>query len=180
MYGDSENIEIRNCYLKSTSAACKIGTESRNDFKNIRVSNCTIEDSNRGISLQLRDNGNISDIVFENITITTRRFSREWWGSGEAIAITVIPRYLFTKNGTIKNVVFKNITCNCENGVLVYAKNKKRFEHIVFENVKINLMRKTKWFQENYDLRPGVDAKFLKKAITEYCFYNVDKEIHIK
>ena len=41
-YGESSNISVRNCKLKSTSAAIKIGTESVSSFKNISFENIDI------------------------------------------------------------------------------------------------------------------------------------------
>lgn len=173
-YGPCEHIMIKDCQLISTSAAIKIGTESLDDFNHITVSGCTISKSNRGISLQLRDNGNIENVTFTGIHIDTRRFSTEWWGSGEPIAITAIPRYPFTKGGVIKNIRFSGITCDSENGVLIYAKKKNHIRDIFFENITINLSVKSKWYNPSYDLRPGFMTGILKRNITAFFSHKVE------
>lgn len=87
-YGPCENIVVTNCTLVSTSAAIKFGTEGESDFRNILVENCCISRSNRGISIQIRDNGNVENVIFSNIIMETRRFSYEWWGRAEAVCLT--------------------------------------------------------------------------------------------
>ena len=153
-YGPCENITVNNCRLTSTSAAIKFGTESESDFRNIHVENCTITRTNRGISLQLRDAANIENVSFSDISIETKRFSEHWWGEGEPIAITAVDRKEGVKVGKVKNVQFKNIDCNSENGIFIHGNKETPVEDISFENVKIHLKNKSSWEKANYDLRP--------------------------
>lgn len=173
-YGACENIVIKDCELVSTSAAIKIGTESVDNFNNISVEDCNISKSNRGISLQLRDDGNIENVTFKNIRIETRRFSKEWWGSGEPIAITVLPRYPFTKNGKIRNIRFSDIICDGENGVIIYAVRNNHIKDIFFDNVSIYLSIKSKWYDPSYDLRPGFLIGIIKRQTTAFFIYNAE------
>ncbi len=154
-YGNCENIVIANCTLTSTSAAIKIGTESAALFRNITVQNCIISKTNRGISLQLRDGGCIENVLFSDIQIDTRHFSKEhWWGGAEPIAVTALPRKESTILGHIKNVRFTNINCCSENGILLYADTKEKIQNITFENVSLRLETKTDWTRNYHDLRP--------------------------
>lgn len=153
-YGECANIVITNCTLISTSAAIKIGTEGEGDFKNILVTNCTISRSNRGISLQIRDDGNAYNIIFSNITIETRRFSNEWWGRAEPICITAIDRKPGVKAGSIKNITFQNIVCSGENGIFIEGSEDNPIENVKFINVTIELLKKSKWAIDGYDVRP--------------------------
>lgn len=121
-YGACENIVVDNCTLISTSAAIKFGTESEAPFRNITVSSCCISRSNRGIALQLRDKGCIENVTFSNLTIDTRLFSREhFWGKAEPVSITALPRTASTQIGHIRNVLFHNIHCTGENGIVIYG-----------------------------------------------------------
>lgn len=164
-YGPCEEIEIENCTLKSTSAALKIGTESEGLFRNIRVENCTITGTNRGISLQLRDSGSIENVLFRNITIETRRFSPEhWWGSGEPIAVTALPRKKDTKLGGIGNILFENIRCTGENGILLFGASAEHIQNITFRNVTLKMQKKTDWPRYEYDLRPTCGCTTVKDA----------------
>lgn len=156
-YGGCENIIISSCTLTSTSAAVKIGTEGTGDFRNIIVSDCIISKSNRGLSIQIRDGGSVENVSFQNISIETRRFSPDWWGSAEAVAITAFDRDENTKCGKIKNIRFFNVTAKGENGVLIHGSEDNYIEDVVFENCRIELTKTSKWQSGFYDLRPGIN-----------------------
>ncbi|MBO4338528.1 MAG: right-handed parallel beta-helix repeat-containing protein [Clostridia bacterium] len=156
-YGATENVIISDCTLISTSAALKIGTEGVGDFKNIDVHDCVISRSNRGISIQIRDGGNVENVSFSNISIETRRFCEDWWGTAEPIAITCFDRDENTSAGKISNIRFFNINCKGENGILVHATEKNRIENLLFENVNVTLSKSSKWPCGLYDLRPCLE-----------------------
>lgn len=162
-YGSCENILIENCKLVSTSAGVKIGTEGIDDFRNICVRNCVIEKSNRGISIQIRDKGNVQDVRFENIQIDTRRFQDSWWGKGECIYITSIKRTPEKPAGKINNISFSNITCNSENGIYIFAEEEGDVTNLQFNQLSVEMKKKSRWKAGNYDLRPcwrdGVENK---------------------
>ena len=154
-YGHCENIVVTNCTLISTSAAIKFGTESEELFRNIVVSNCAISRTNRAISLQLRDDGSIENVLFSNINIDTRMFSgQHWWGKAEPIAITAQRRYADTQVGHIKNVKFENINCDSENGILIYGDEDVNIDNITFENISLDISKKTDWPKNIRDIRP--------------------------
>ena len=198
-YGDCYNITVNNCYLKTTSGAIKFGTESYNDFYSIKVNNIEVVDSNRGITLQLRDIGNIYNCLFENINMTTRVFAKPYfWGYGEPICITALDRSHEIKAGTIHDLIFKNITADCENGILIYGENITSINNIKFKDIKLTMHNKSKWPKDKKDLRPYdkmpfvsslSNALYIRKAanVTFNNFryeidpsLNVDKEIDIK
>lgn len=154
-YGPCENILISGCTLISTSAAIKIGTEGVGDFRHISVTHCCISKSNRGLSVQIRDGGNVEDVRFSDITIETRRFSPDWWGTAEPIAVTAFPREAGGTVGKVRGLRFQNITCCGENGVLLYGTAEQPLSDIVFENVRVVLQKTTKWENGLYDLRPA-------------------------
>ena len=163
-YGPTENVVISGCTLISTSSAIKFGTEGEDDFRNILVDNCCISESNRGISLQIRDCGNVENVTFSNITIGTRRFSYQWWGRSEAICVTGLDRKEGVKHGKIRNVLFQNINCTGENGILVYGTEDNPIEDIVFDRVCVNLKKTSRWEVEGYDIRPcELENKFPEK-----------------
>ncbi len=153
-YGPCENIVISNCTLISTSAAIKFGTEGECSFRNILVENCTISKSNRGISLQIRDGGNVENVVFSNIVIETRRFSHEWWGRAEPICITVQDRKPGVKAGMVRNVRFQNITCKGENGIFIRGSEDNYVEDVSFDHIHLTLEKTSRWDIEGYNIRP--------------------------
>ena len=164
-YGACENIIIANCTLKSTSAAIKIGTESEGVFRNIIVQGCCISGTNRGISLQLRDSGSIENVLFSNLNIETRRFSPEhWWGSGEPIAVTALPRKETTALGYIQNVRFENINCIGENGILIYGQTPEHIRKLRFCGVSLKMRTLTNWPKYEHDLRPSCNLQRVDAA----------------
>lgn len=165
-YGPCENIIVEDCHLVSTSAAIKVGSESVSDFRKVRVKNCRIERSNRGISLMLRDGGSVEDLTFENLSIETRRFAPlPWWGKGEPIAITAVARNSSTTIGTIRNIVFKNISCQSENGIFLYAETLGKIENVRLEDVSVKLENRTSWEKGIYDIRPVEEGGIFNKGI---------------
>jgi len=189
-YGACENIEVCNCTLISTSAAIKIGTESVCDFKNIKVHDCKIIASNRGISLQPRDEGNITDVSFDNVEIETRRFSPlHWWGKAEPIAITAVKRKEDSRIGSISNVSFSNITIASGNGIFIHGDKNINIYNIEFSSIDLYIRAKTDWEKDTHDLRPAwkygiisnpLNALYVKnaKAINFKSFkYNIDDSL---
>ncbi len=172
-YGNTENIKVSNCDLKTTSAAIKFGSETASDFKNIYFENINIHDSNRGISFQLRDSGNISDVHFKNINIDTRIFCKKvYWGASEPINITAINRNENTKVGTISNITFENISCNSENGIFIYGENKDQIKDIKFNNISLKLANKSKWVKNIHDLRPYEKLPYFEGKVTYLYSFN--------
>lgn len=165
-YGSCEDIIVSNCTLKSTSAAIKFGSESCGLFRNITVQNCTISGTNRGISLQLRDHGNIENVIFSNITIDTRLFSgKHYWGKAEPVAITAVPRNEETTIGHIKNIAFRNIYCNCENGILIFGEHEDSISYIDFDHFVLRLSEKTVWPKGVVDIRPSAGQGIIMSSL---------------
>lgn len=192
-YLPTTNVIISDCILTSTSAAIKIGTEGVHPFENVIVINCIISNSNRGISLQIRDQGYVKNIQFNNIQIETRRFSHEWWGSGEPIAITSFDRDKNTTSGSIEDIVFNNISIKSESGILLATDSQNKIRDIKFNELKINLERRSKWPLENIDLRPKYKEPLfkynksgafnllnVKTPIISNCTYNIDEKFFSK
>ncbi len=172
-YGPCENITVSNCTLISTSAAIKFGSESEDSFRNILIENCAISRSNRGISLQLRDGGSIENVSFRGITIGTRLFRKEsYWGCAEPIAITVLPRKPETRVGRICNVHFRDIFCEGENGILIYAQEPGQVENISFRDCQVALCSTTHYEKGHHDLRPTFQNTDTEQALCHIYAHN--------
>lgn len=174
-YGNCENITVSNCTIISTSAAIKFGSESEAPFRNMTISNVAISKSNRGISLMLRDKGLFENIVFSNITIDTRLFSKDhWWGQAEPIAITALKRKEDTDIKYIRGIIFSNIFCTSENGIFIYGEEGTPIiDDIVFDHVRINLVKKTKYESGYSDRRPSVVGGHLETGVNGIFARNV-------
>ena len=153
-YGPCEDIHVSNCRLVSTSSAIKIGSESRDDFRRISFENIRIERSNRGVAIQLRDGGDVEDVAFRNIEIQTRLFAPSWWGAGEPVYVTAVPRNGDGGVGRVRNVTFENIRCRGEGGVFVYGSSPDRIDGVRFSNVSVHVVKSSSWPAGRYDLRP--------------------------
>ncbi|MBP5733671.1 MAG: right-handed parallel beta-helix repeat-containing protein, partial [Lachnospiraceae bacterium] len=187
-YGPCENITVTNCTMISTSAAIKFGTESTAPFRNITVQNCTISRSNRGISLMLRDNGIMENLIFSNLIIETRAFAKPyWWGEAEPIAITALKRRSETQIGQVKNIFFSNIHCRGENGILLYGDPSVNIEGITFDRISLTLEKTTDHPKDCRDLRPcelsepilsgspaAIFARNVKDVTVDHCRVTVD------
>ncbi len=153
-YGITQNIIVRDCVIDTQDAGLKIGTETVGDIRDVRMENCEIRNSSRGLSIQLRDEGSISTIEFHNIKLTSRYFAEPWWGRGEAISFTAIPRTAGGKIGHLHGVHVSKITAKSENSVRISGSLASRIRDVVLEDVAITLDRWTNYPGGMFDNRP--------------------------
>ncbi len=153
-YGPTENVTVTNCTLVSTSCAIKVGSESVSDFRDCVFSNCVIKGSNRGIGLQLRDEADMEHMLFSNMIIETRLFPGRWWGVGEPIYVTALPRNPQTTPGQIRDVRFRNIIARGENGVYLQGCPQSRPENVEFVDVRVRIAKTTEHPAGLQDPRP--------------------------
>ncbi|XP_027364306.1 uncharacterized protein LOC113871411 [Abrus precatorius] len=149
------NLTATNCWIRTKSSAIKLGSASYFDFKHFVFDNITIVDSHRGLGFQIRDGGNVSDIIFSNINISTRYHDPSWWGRAEPIYVTTCPRNSTSKEGSISNILFTNITANSENGVFLSGSKRGLLRNLRFINVDLIYKRITNDTGELFDYRPG-------------------------
>ena len=153
-YGPSANLNVHDCVLETQDSGVKIGTETTQDICNIVFERCTIKTSCRGLNIQLRDEGDVYNVVFRNIKFKSRYHSAPWWGRGEAISFTAIPRTPDTKIGTIHNISVENVTGTSENSVRINGTKESRISNVRLENVNVTLNRWTKYPGNLFDNRP--------------------------
>jgi polygalacturonase len=153
-YGPSANIHVHDCILETQDSGVKIGTETTQDIYNIVFERCTIKTSCRGLNIQLRDEGDVYNVVFKDITFTSRYHSAPWWGRGEAISFTAIPRTKDTKIGTIHNIQVENVTGTSENSVRINGTRESRIRNVRLKKVDVTLNRWTNYPGNLFDNRP--------------------------
>ncbi|XP_062167626.1 uncharacterized protein LOC133873860 [Alnus glutinosa] len=149
------NLTATDCWIRTKSSAIKLGSASLFDFKGLVFDNIAIVESHRGLALQIRDGGNVSDITFSNINISTRYYDPSWWGRAEPIYVTTCPRDTTSKEGSISNLVFINITATSENGVFLSGSKHGLLSNLRFTNVNFTYRRWTKYADGLIDYRPG-------------------------
>lgn len=167
--GPTENIEIIDCSIVSTSAAIKVGSESEDAFRHITAARCVIARSHRGLCIQLRDGGEVEGVQVNDLAIETRRFHRAWWGAAEPIHISVRPRTQQTLVGLVRDVQLKNLVCRSENGVFVDGGPGYGVEHLTLEHLVLHWGRWSRWPDEGYDMRPGVGPDRILPSAAGIC-----------
>lgn len=154
--GISENITVTNCLLQSRSSGIRIGY-GKESIRNCTFENIVIYDSNRGIGIFSREPGSdIDNLIFSNIVIANRLHKGHWWGKGEPIHVSTIPRFENVGTGSIRNVSFNNITAESETGIVVWGIPENPIENLEFNNVRLKIKESTihKIYGGNFDLRP--------------------------
>lgn len=154
-YGEGcENIVVTNCTLMSTSIALCVGVECRAPMRDIIFDSCVIRGSHRGVAVRLGEGSAVENVIFSNMIIETRRFHHDWWGSGEPICVSAVPWDAGRGIGRVRNIRFINLLCRSENGVYLEGWTPDRVQDILFENVRVELARRTQWPGARYDRRP--------------------------
>lgn len=165
-YGAAANIYVHDCTIETQDAGLKIGTETTSDIHDILFERCQIKTSSRGLCIQLRDEGSIHNIAFRDITFTSRFYSDPWWGRGEAISFTAIPRTPATRLGSLHDISVQNVTGHAENSVRVCGFRAagagstsssgapSSIRDISFNNVSVTLARTTQYKGGLFDNRP--------------------------
>ena len=153
-YGVCSNISVRDCVIETKDSGLKIGTETAGSIRDVTFENCHIKSCCRGLTIQLRDEGDVSNIEFRNIDFSARYQAAPWWGRGEAISLTSIPRTKETKVGKISDIRFRNISGRAENSVRVNGVPASRVSNVSFENVALTFDRWTTYPGEVFDNRP--------------------------
>lgn len=157
-YGPSENITVTNCTLVSTSAALKLGTETRDDIRGVVFSNCVIRGSHRGIAIVLRDEGSISDVLVQNIVIETKLFHPAWWGAAEPIYVSARPRVPGGKIGRLCGLRFSHLLARGPGGVFIAGSPACVPEDIVLDHVTVELTPSPDFPHSRIDERPPEPA----------------------
>ncbi|KAJ8753392.1 hypothetical protein K2173_019791 [Erythroxylum novogranatense] len=149
------NLTVTNCWIRTKSSAIKLGSASLFDFKDLVFDNITILNSHRGLGFQIRDGGNVNNVTFSNINITTRYYDPSWWGRAEPIYVTSCPRDSSSKLSSISNLLFMNITAESENGVFLSGCKGGVLSNLRFINVDLAYRRYTNYAGGLVDYRPG-------------------------
>jgi polygalacturonase len=153
-FGPCANIRVHDCTIETQDCGVKIGTETTADIHNVVFERCQVRSSSRGLGIQLRDEGNVYDIDFRDIQFLSRYYSDPWWGRGEAISLTAIPRNAQTKLGSLHDIRIRNVTGRAENSVRVSGSAASTVRGVRLENVAVTLDRWTRYKGGIWDNRP--------------------------
>jgi len=140
--------------MKTKDSALKIGTETTDDVHDVRFERCQAVSCCRGLTIQLRDEGNVYNIDFTDIQFTSQYQAAPWWGRGEAISFTAIPRSPGVKVGRIHDVRLRNVTARAENSVRIEGVPESRAGAITIESLSLTMDRWTAYPGPVFDNRP--------------------------
>lgn len=154
-YGGSARITVTGCILASRSCALKVDEiYTQPGARDIVFADCVVSRSNRGLVIQSRDEGDIENVLFANITVETSFSPHKWWGAAEPIHISHFPRTPATKLGHVRHIRFSNILCRSENGIFLHGWTNSPVEDVVLDNVRVELAKTSDVPGGFYDLRP--------------------------
>lgn len=160
-YGPCENITVTGCTLVSSSAAVKIEPEGPDPVRNAVIADCTITNSNRGIAVLNRDGATVENIICSNLVIATALRHAMWWGVGEPVHVSNLPRGKGMKAGIVRGLQFNNIVAQGESGLFVHGWSDSPVADVVFDNVQLTVRRASPYACGQYDLRPNDDYQGL-------------------
>ena len=153
-YGPSRNIRVHDCVLETQDSGLKIGTETCQDIHDILFERCRIITACRGLCIQLRDEGNVRDITFRDIEFVARYHSPPWWGRGEAISFTALPRNPGVRTGTLQRITVENVTGRAENSIRIEGLGGSRVADVTLRHVAVTFARWTAYPGRVFDNRP--------------------------
>ncbi len=153
-FGPAANIHVHDCILRTQDAGLKIGTETTSDIHDVLFERCKILTSSRGLGIQLRDEGDVYNITFRDIELTSRFYSAPWWGRGEAISMTALPRKPDAPLGQLHHVTVENIRASAENSVRICGSAQSRIHDVTLRNIDLTLNKTTSYAGALFDNRP--------------------------
>ena len=153
-FGPSANIFVHDCVMRTQDFGLKIGTETVSDIHDIRFERCKILSGSRGLTIQLRDEGSVYNVTFRDIEFEARYYADPWWGRGEAISLTSMPRAPETKTGSLHDIAFQNVSGRAENSIRIEGSAGSRVHDVRLEYVSVTLARWTRYAGGLFDNRP--------------------------
>ncbi len=152
-----EDTTVSDCTLSSRDSGIRLGYD-RGEIRNVVFSNIVIRNSTRSITVNVRAGGIIENILFDNLIIQTKLHTGYWWGKGEAIHISALPRAGTVTPGIIRNLRFSNILADSEAGIIIYGSANSIIRDVQLDRIelKINAGPMSGYVGGNFDLRGEV------------------------
>ncbi|KFM29354.1 putative polygalacturonase [Auxenochlorella protothecoides] len=147
----TRRVSVTNCTLRSRSAAVKVGSETRADISDVTFGDLTILPSHRGLAIQLRDEGSVERIAFRDIGLHARHYHPSWWGGGEALHVTAVPRVAGGPLGRVRGVSVERVQARSETGVFVAG----RVSDLRISQAHLTMAWRSGWPYAGLDFRPS-------------------------
>lgn len=116
---------------------------------------CEAVETNRGLGIFSRDGGAISNIAFRRIRVACRETPVGYWGTGEAVALTVVDRRPDERPaGAIRDVVIADLTGSMQGAVNVVSQGPARIGGVRLERIQLDQRPGPLGHGASCDLRP--------------------------
>lgn len=163
-YGACENVVIRGCILSSHDSALKIGTETCKAIRHVVLSDCVFRDCSRGVGIWARDGAIIEDIHVHHVSGNTRRyadcpqrsFAPRWWGKGEPVFVSAVPRRQGEHPGYIRKVSFDHVYMTAESSIFIGGETDSVIEDVIISNMNLIMERQGTQEAGLFDEQPSV------------------------
>lgn len=172
--GTCERVTVRNCKVLSQSCALKIGTESFGDIADIVLEDCAVIESNRALGIFSRDGGAVRNVRFSRISVDCHETPDGFWGSGEALTVTVVDRRPERPAGAVSGLVVEDITGSMEGAINLVSTAPAGIHDVRLANITLAQRPGPLGTGRTYDLRPtpadlavAADAKGRANAWTK-------------
>ncbi len=153
--GACERIRVSRSSVSSNSCALKIGTESFGSFDDISFEDCTIPNSNRALGIFSRDGGNMNAIRFARIGVDCRETPNGFWGSGEALTLSVLDRRPAERPaGKITNVTIEDVSGQMQGAINFFAEHPGGITGVAMVGIRLDQQHGALGTALSYDLRP--------------------------
>ncbi|ASY65206.1 Polygalacturonase (plasmid) [Sinorhizobium sojae CCBAU 05684] len=152
--GACENVIVRRSTISSLSCALKLGTESFGDFINVVFEDCKVVQSNRGLGLFSRDGGRMRDIRFSRIEVDCRETPDGFWGSGEALTVTVVDRRPEQRAGAVENLLAEEIGGRMEGAINLVSTSQAGIHDVALYGIALTQEPGPLGTGRCFDLRP--------------------------
>lgn len=152
--GACARIRVAGCVLESRSCALKIGTESHGPFHDIVFEDCRIEASNRALGIFSRDGGTVEGVRFSRIALDCHETPDGFWGSGEALTITVLDRRPGRPAGAVRDVLVEDVTGVMQGAVALVSERPGGIAGVRLVRVALRQEPGPLGTGQSYDLRP--------------------------
>lgn len=152
--GVCRNVTVRLCRVSSQSCALKVGTESFGDFTDMVFEDCVVVDSNRALGLFSRDGGAIRNVRFSRISVDCHETPDGFWGSGEALTVTVVDRRPERPAGVVADLVVEDITGTMEGAINLVSTAPAGIAGVHLSRIAIAQRHGKLGTARRYDLRP--------------------------
>jgi polygalacturonase len=152
--GRCENVLVRRCTVSSLSCALKLGTESHGDFENVAFEDCEVSRSNRALGLFSRDGGRMRNIRFSRIEVDCHETLDGFWGSGEALTVTVVDRRPERRAGAVENLLVEDIRGRMEGAINLVCASGAGIRNVVLRGIMLAQEPGALGTGRCYDLRP--------------------------